>query len=337
MYSKTLALISLCALISSCGFTPNVPQEKRASPKHIHSWINKNHYAKKNECSQLYEYLGKILIISGDLENSSSAPLTVFSPQNGHILVGGVPWVLKTKHATDVCNVRVEFGKSLNTVDDTQDKARVYNLATKRRLRLLTSISRALEKVAAYEGENITSDLSAEIRQIERVFYGDTTHGASFDLGRLVDTHSYNMSFSRYISWLDRFDHLKGIELARIKREDERKQTFKDAQSSERNNLNTAARNIWNSRKLKEEILNSGAKICSYDNKMGFVEEAKDNNIKVLWKGKILGQPDGFYFGNIPYRAMSRTQLGVFNYKYEKLSEFTWTTKDEVAKCEHTL
>ena len=71
---------------------------------------------------------------------------------------------------------------------------------------------------------------------------------------------------------------------------------------------------------------------------MGFVEEVSGKKVKVLWKGRILDQPDGFFFGQKQFSIMSDKVIGEYDFRYDdSLTDMTWVDSDTVSVCNHVL
>jgi len=115
-----------------------------------------------------------------------------------------------------------------------------------------------------------------------------------------------------------------------------KEQEFNILQKKQFDLVNKSGAFLWESRQTAVNQMSRGDQICSYTgNKFGFIEEIAEDNIKVLWKGKIANQLSGFYFGNMPKSAMSGSRLGIYQYSFDKLSEVSWVSKDKIASCNH--
>ncbi len=94
----------------------------------------------------------------------------------------------------------------------------------------------------------------------------------------------------------------------------------------------------WEGKKIALKAAKPGTKVCSYkNNKMGFIEQSSGETFKVLWKGYIENQPDGFFFGNKHISIMSETTLGDMNYRYVPISDTTWVDYDSIGTCQHEM
>lgn len=87
---------------------------------------------------------------------------------------------------------------------------------------------------------------------------------------------------------------------------------------------------LWTNR--AEADYQVGERVCSYDNKLGYIENTAENNHKVLWKGRVLNKDKGYFFGK-------RDQ---FSYKddkfeYDQLDDIRWEPKEQIGKCEFEL
>jgi|GEM_PF-3623017 len=73
-----------------------------------------------------------------------------------------------------------------------------------------------------------------------------------------------------------------------------------------------------------------GDRVCTPDNKMGFVEQANDKNVKVWFRGQLVRENINYFFGN------SRNMPGS-RFDYREISEQTWVLRGEVAICNFKL
>jgi|GEM_PF-2032877 len=119
------------------------------------------------------------------------------------------------------------------------------------------------------------------------------------------------------------------------------RQDFLERQRKSLKELNELERTAyWEIREAMFALLSQpGKKICSYKgNKMGFVEEVSGKKVKVLWKGRILDQPDGFFFGQKQFSIMSDKVIGEYDFRYDdSLTDMTWVDSDTVSVCNHVL
>ena len=72
-----------------------------------------------------------------------------------------------------------------------------------------------------------------------------------------------------------------------------------------------------------------GDKVCSADNKMGYVESANERNVKVWFKGIVRDKESKFFFGNSDSLPDSK-------FYYRKVDETTWVAKGDIARCDFT-
>lgn len=91
-----------------------------------------------------------------------------------------------------------------------------------------------------------------------------------------------------------------------------------------------AKEGIWSNRLNADYEL--GDEVCSYDNKLGYVEQVTDKKQKVLWKGQVAEVGEGYFFG----------QRDIFSFKnkdfsYERLDDVRWESKSQVAACDFEL
>ncbi len=124
-------------------------------------------------------------------------------------------------------------------------------------------------------------------------------------------------------------------ENARIAREQqlEKQRKIRRELAKERAELeeyNSAGRIVWSLRYSAAYSL--GDKVCSYDNKLGFIEYVSENNQKVLWKGRVLNRSQGYFFGN-----RNQTTYKEDEFKYDKFDETRWESKEKIGKCDFEL
>lgn len=125
--------------------------------------------------------------------------------------------------------------------------------------------------------------------------------------------------------------------IEREKRFSKLKDDFIVKQKAEHKLVNEITQNWWDTRTASWEDREVGDRICSYKgNKMGFVEQVAGDKIKVFWKGYVV-EDDGFFFGNMPFHVFSKSDLGVTNYTYTKISDTTWVSLTDVGSCVHEL
>lgn len=127
-----------------------------------------------------------------------------------------------------------------------------------------------------------------------------------------------------------------------VKLQDQQKKqkidSFNQAQRDSLNRANKVGEFMWKTKDIFWGDAKRGKSLCSYvGNKMGFIEDVVEKKVKVLWKGKVLNQPDGFFFGNMNYSIMSKTKLDLQEYKYDPLNELTWVDMTDIAICAHSL
>ncbi|MEP7703508.1 hypothetical protein [Paraglaciecola sp. 25GB23A] len=87
---------------------------------------------------------------------------------------------------------------------------------------------------------------------------------------------------------------------------------------------------IWDNRNATSYKL--GDQVCTYTNKMGYIDQIVDGNQKVLWAGKVRYEPQGYFFGKRPKRTYKRKEI-----TYDKLDDVTWEPKQNIASCNFTL
>tara|TARA_Y100000296_G_C5174946_1_gene259557 strand:+ start:816 stop:1925 length:1110 start_codon:yes stop_codon:yes gene_type:complete len=125
-------------------------------------------------------------------------------------------------------------------------------------------------------------------------------------------------------------------ERERLKQQKER-EAFEKEQRAKQKSINEIAQIWWDSRTASYENREVGDRICSFKgNKMGFVEQVAGEKIKVFWKGYVV-EDDGYFFGNMPFHVFSKSELGVTNYTYTKISDTTWVNVSDVGRCVHEL
>ena len=91
----------------------------------------------------------------------------------------------------------------------------------------------------------------------------------------------------------------------------------------------------WDNRHSTELFL--GDKVCSWDNKYGYIEEIGQKNVKVLWKGEVkassgsgyskLDYSPGFFFGQSTLKNFDRT------FKTKIIDSIVWVPKGQIAGC----
>lgn len=74
----------------------------------------------------------------------------------------------------------------------------------------------------------------------------------------------------------------------------------------------------------------AGDRVCTPDNKMGFVEQANDENVKVWFRGQLIRENENYFFGNSRKMPDSR-------FDYRRVNEQTWVQHGEVATCNFKL
>jgi len=80
--------------------------------------------------------------------------------------------------------------------------------------------------------------------------------------------------------------------------------------------------------------LKKGDNVCDENNKMGFIEDAHGNKLKVLWVAKVEGEKPRFWFGNIGYDNINLNgELDSFKYTYTTINETRWLTSNSVGQC----
>lgn len=91
----------------------------------------------------------------------------------------------------------------------------------------------------------------------------------------------------------------------------------------------------WDDR--HETQLHLGDKVCSWDNKYGYIEETGHKNVKVLWKGQIyastgrgrsqIDYPPGFFFGGSTLKNYDRS------FKARIIDSMAWEPREQIANC----
>ncbi len=124
-------------------------------------------------------------------------------------------------------------------------------------------------------------------------------------------------------------------ENARIARKQqlEKQQRIRRELAEERAKLdeyNSAGRMVWSLR--FNAAYSPGDKVCSYDNKLGYIENVSENSQKVLWKGRVLNRSQGYFFGN-----RNQTTYKEDEFKYDKFDDTRWESKEKIGKCDFEL
>jgi hypothetical protein len=125
-------------------------------------------------------------------------------------------------------------------------------------------------------------------------------------------------------------DSINLVKLNLSKKNNSIKTMFSSKQQNYLRAINKKALQIWNSPRAD---LGKGDTICSYDNKVGFIEDTSTSKVKVHWQKRVNDAIDGFWFGKTPLLNMSNSEYGVYNYTLVNIDEITWTFKDKVQKC----
>ncbi len=87
---------------------------------------------------------------------------------------------------------------------------------------------------------------------------------------------------------------------------------------------------LWTTRAKAEYQI--GEKVCSYDNKLGYIENIAENNQKVLWKGRVLNKAKGYFFGKRDQFSYKEDK-----FEYDQLDDIRWETKEQIGKCDFEL
>ncbi|WP_371185239.1 hypothetical protein [Thalassotalea maritima] len=88
------------------------------------------------------------------------------------------------------------------------------------------------------------------------------------------------------------------------------------------------AEKLWENRLDNAYTIGQG--ICSYDNKMGFVEQLSGDRVKVMWKGKLVKSSAGYFFGG-------KSLYDGNDFNYEPLTNITWVSKSDISYCHVNL
>lgn len=146
------------------------------------------------------------------------------------------------------------------------------------------------------------------------------------------------MSAINFKSW-DKTKYDKYLSDMKAKAESEEReriarQKFSRKQKENHKLLNQLNKLAWSN---KGSSLLVGDKVCTFDNKMGYVEGVANNKLKILWAAKLTNQAEGFFFGNMSYSNMDSNKLEQYNYKYQTLNRYSWLSLSEVGACEFNL
>ena len=176
------------------------------------------------------------------------------------------------------------------------------------------------------------------------VFKQDTFKGRKVQ-GGYIDNFSHKIYYLDDSTFRNSGLYIGTLEERRIAKENEAKRKadelaferakrneFYYSQIEQHQSINSNNHKRWNERAHK--VNEKGIKICSYDNKYGFVEDLSDNNLKVLWVSEIINVEDGFFFGEMRFNSMSQSKLGVYTYKYLELNRQEWVARNDVGVCD---
>ena len=111
--------------------------------------------------------------------------------------------------------------------------------------------------------------------------------------------------------------------LARIKEKEQQK-------TKEYENHKRASKEKWDSRITNKYAV--GDKVCSRNNKMGFIEQAAGNNNKILWKGIVSNKINGYFFGSLDLEEYKKDK-----FYYTPINDITWESKENIAPCDFSL
>ncbi|MCL1043962.1 hypothetical protein L2737_01260 [Shewanella electrodiphila] len=91
---------------------------------------------------------------------------------------------------------------------------------------------------------------------------------------------------------------------------------------------------VWVKGKSQPGQFKKGDNVCDAHNKMGFIEDANGNKLKVLWVAKVEDEKPLFWFGNIGYDNINLNgELNSFKYAYTTINEIRWLTSNSVGQC----
>ncbi len=194
--------------------------------------------------------------------------------------------------------------------------------------------------------ENVTCPEVTSLLNFKGAAFSDYgEHTFSDVLSKISKDNSVKTDHRQLIAEIEEAKQREELEKTAERRKEEKKKQarlasqrkFKDAQSEELESLNASLKALWNVREIMVKGANRGDKVCSYsDNKMGYIDEFSGDNVRVLWKRRMDNYPAGFWFGNVPFRSMSTTTLGAYEYKAIPIDEVSWAKVSEIGTCNYS-
>ncbi|MBA6385041.1 hypothetical protein H4J45_16570 [Colwellia sp. BRX10-6] len=336
MFKKILSLSIIVFLFGGCAaqtdFTDGEPVDYVDLQK-LHTWQTN---PKLRTCKNLYKYDGLLIINTGQFWG-------FYNPETGLFTTGfllpyrneyrnqyadklrAVHYFLKKD---GLCAVELKIPvnrKSSRTRSEvyTQDPFNSYDL----------QVQKAMDTVYYYSGENLSKDLESELKIIERKL-SDTNYQSDNGIGKVVSSHSYGWkSFEKIAAIVKGIDWEKHSTLNKKRLEAAASKKFYSQQSEYLERLNSDASNNWGNRKANNQNLSRGAKVCSFDNYYGFVEDIANDKVKVMWKGKVHEKVNGYFFGKINNYDIDSKVLYQINFETKPVNDLTWTSISNIAKC----
>lgn len=164
---------------------------------------------------------------------------------------------------------------------------------------------------------------------------------SAFTIGQLAlyDTEDYGPSIVSFpaFNYLDA-ESLRKIEIISVKYWDSymsdviessnRKKRIAEQKWATFEEQMTKHKNVWADR--LEFTYTRGDKICTYSNRIGFIDDINGDNFRIIFAKEFSGQ-QGKFFGHWPFSAFEDDYT--YTGRYKKLQETVWMQKSDFAHC----